>query len=266
MARCRPRTMPGARRIAATSSPSPTGWCGFSPIPRGAVQRLRNLGLLAFDLLPPAKAALSSLSTGAGRPDPEARARRSAHAAPGAAARTALRPVQAVNEPRLRRRDRRGGRHRHRHGESAAGAQARRSRPGGHRCRAPRAAPRAGTRDWDLRVFALSRASQRLLQLCGAFGNACRRSGCSLTSACASGMRAACRRAQGSLDLRLRRDRRTESRLHRRGPRIAASAALQAAAAAGAVVIEAAVQEVAVSDADARIRLNDGRELSAAGC
>ncbi len=31
----------------------------------GAVQRLRNLGLLAFDLLPPAKAALSSLSTGA---------------------------------------------------------------------------------------------------------------------------------------------------------------------------------------------------------
>jgi 2-octaprenyl-6-methoxyphenol hydroxylase len=36
--------------------------------PLGAVQRLRNLGLLAFDLLPAAKAALSSLSTGtAGR-------------------------------------------------------------------------------------------------------------------------------------------------------------------------------------------------------
>jgi 2-octaprenyl-6-methoxyphenol hydroxylase len=33
--------------------------------PLGAVQRLRNLGLLAFDLMPPAKAALSSLSTGA---------------------------------------------------------------------------------------------------------------------------------------------------------------------------------------------------------
>jgi hypothetical protein len=30
------------------------------------VQRLRNVGLLAFDLLPPAKAALSRLSTGAG--------------------------------------------------------------------------------------------------------------------------------------------------------------------------------------------------------
>jgi 2-octaprenyl-6-methoxyphenol hydroxylase len=33
--------------------------------PWGPVRRLRNLGLLAFDLLPPAKAALSSLSTGA---------------------------------------------------------------------------------------------------------------------------------------------------------------------------------------------------------
>jgi 2-octaprenyl-6-methoxyphenol hydroxylase len=32
--------------------------------PLRAVQRLRNIGLLAFDLLPPAKAALSSLSTG----------------------------------------------------------------------------------------------------------------------------------------------------------------------------------------------------------
>jgi 2-octaprenyl-6-methoxyphenol hydroxylase len=35
--------------------------------PLGAVQRLRNLGLLAFDILPPAKAALSRLSTGVGR-------------------------------------------------------------------------------------------------------------------------------------------------------------------------------------------------------
>jgi 2-octaprenyl-6-methoxyphenol hydroxylase len=33
--------------------------------PLGVVQRLRNLGLLAFDVLPPAKAALSRLSTGA---------------------------------------------------------------------------------------------------------------------------------------------------------------------------------------------------------
>jgi 2-octaprenyl-6-methoxyphenol hydroxylase len=33
--------------------------------PLGAAQRIRNLGLLAFDVLPPAKAALSRLSTGA---------------------------------------------------------------------------------------------------------------------------------------------------------------------------------------------------------
>ena len=33
--------------------------------PLGAVQRLRNLGLLAFDVLPPVKSALSRLSTGA---------------------------------------------------------------------------------------------------------------------------------------------------------------------------------------------------------
>ena len=33
--------------------------------PLRSVQRLRNLGLLAFDLLPPAKSALSRLSTGA---------------------------------------------------------------------------------------------------------------------------------------------------------------------------------------------------------
>jgi 2-octaprenyl-6-methoxyphenol hydroxylase len=33
--------------------------------PWGPLRRLRNLGLLAFDLLPPAKAALSGLSTGA---------------------------------------------------------------------------------------------------------------------------------------------------------------------------------------------------------
>jgi len=34
--------------------------------PSGVVRRLRNMGLLAFDLFPPAKAALSRLSTGAG--------------------------------------------------------------------------------------------------------------------------------------------------------------------------------------------------------
>jgi 2-octaprenyl-6-methoxyphenol hydroxylase len=55
--------------------------------PLSSVRRLRNLGLLAFDLLPPAKAALSRLSTGGGGRVPKlARgvALTSAAAAPGA--------------------------------------------------------------------------------------------------------------------------------------------------------------------------------------
>ena len=44
--------------------------------PLGAVRRLRNLGLLAFDLLPPAKAALSSLEHRSRRAHPETGARR----------------------------------------------------------------------------------------------------------------------------------------------------------------------------------------------
>jgi 2-octaprenyl-6-methoxyphenol hydroxylase len=39
--------------------------------PLGAAQRLRNLGLLAFDVLPPAKSALSRLSTGAAGRQPK---------------------------------------------------------------------------------------------------------------------------------------------------------------------------------------------------
>ena len=39
--------------------------------PLGAVRRMRNLALLTFDLLPPAKAALSSLSTGAAQRIPK---------------------------------------------------------------------------------------------------------------------------------------------------------------------------------------------------
>jgi 2-octaprenyl-6-methoxyphenol hydroxylase len=39
--------------------------------PLGIVRRLRNLALLAFDVLPPAKAALSTLSTGASGRSPK---------------------------------------------------------------------------------------------------------------------------------------------------------------------------------------------------
>ena len=70
----------------------------------GAVQRLRNVGLLAFDLLPPAKAALSSLSTGAAGRIPKL-ARGVALRRRRASLRRARRPA-ACNEPRVRRRDR----------------------------------------------------------------------------------------------------------------------------------------------------------------
>ena len=55
-------------------------------------------------------------------------------------------------------------------------------------------AAQAASADWDLRVFALSRASQRVLQLCGVW-QALPRPECLLTNACAYGTRAANRRA-----------------------------------------------------------------------
>jgi 2-polyprenylphenol 6-hydroxylase len=118
-----------------------------------------------------------------------------------------------------------------------------------------------GTRDFDLRVFALGRASQRLLQLCGAWqrlpperlfpyermcvwdaSGAAHGAG-SLTFDCAE---------IGEPNLGFIVDGRALQ-----------ECCLQTATAAGAVVIESAAQEVAVNDTEARIRLDDGRDLSA---
>ncbi|HMK85245.1 MAG TPA: FAD-dependent monooxygenase [Steroidobacteraceae bacterium] len=115
--------------------------------------------------------------------------------------------------------------------------------------------------DWDLRVFALGRASQRLLQLCGIWqllpadrmfayermcvwdASATARGRGSLTFDCAE---------IGEPNLGFIVD-----------GRLLQEHALQAAAAAGAVIIESGVQAVAVSETEARIRLADGRDLSA---
>ena len=115
--------------------------------------------------------------------------------------------------------------------------------------------------DWDLRVFALSRASQRLLQMCGIWqrlppqrmfpyermcvwdaGGAPQGPG-SLTFDCAE---------IGEPNLGFIVDGRA---LQER--------CLQAAGGAGAVIIEAGVRAIAMNDTEARIRLNDGRDLSA---
>jgi len=116
-----------------------------------------------------------------------------------------------------------------------------------------------GAEDWDLRVFALSRASQRLLQSCGAWqllppervfayermvvwdaGGAAHGAG-SLTFDCAE---------IGEPNLGFIVDGRALNEACRR-----------AAALAGAVGIEASVRSVALGSTFARIGLADGREL-----
>jgi 2-octaprenylphenol hydroxylase len=115
--------------------------------------------------------------------------------------------------------------------------------------------------DWGLRVFALSRASQRLLELTGVWqtlpaqrvspyermcvwdaGGEPGGSG-SLTFDCAE---------IGEPNLGCIVDGRALQ-----------ECSLQAARAAGAVIIEANVQEIAQSDAEVRVRLNDGRDFAA---
>jgi hypothetical protein len=65
MRRCSPSMTPGERPTGARSSVYRRPGARLFESAR-PVRRLRNLALLAFDVLPPAKAALSRLSTGAG--------------------------------------------------------------------------------------------------------------------------------------------------------------------------------------------------------
>ena len=51
------------RRSPADRRASPMDWCGVFTQPFGPVKLLRDIGLLAFDLMPPAKAAMSQLSS-----------------------------------------------------------------------------------------------------------------------------------------------------------------------------------------------------------
>ena len=122
------------------------------------------------------------------------------------------------------------------------------------------AAP-AAIADWDLRVFALSRASQRLLQLCGAWQ--------ALPATRVSPYERMCvwdasGEPQGAGSLTFDCAEIGEPNLgYIVEGRALHDQCLRAARAAGAVVIEAQVDRVAVSDADAHVRLNDGRELRA---
>jgi 2-polyprenylphenol 6-hydroxylase len=135
---------------------------------------------------------------------------------------------------------------------------------GEHLAKAPPPSAESGgatAEDWDLRVFALSRASQRVLELCGAWplipsarkfayermcvwdaGGAPRGTG-SLTFDCAE---------IGEPNLG-----------HIVDGRLLAASCLRAAAGAGAVLIEASLKAIEVTASEARVRLEDGRDLSA---
>ena len=94
----------GAQPIAAASSRSRTGWCGSSRRRSGVLRGMRSVGLLAFDMLPPAKSAMARLSVGAAERVP-----RLARGVP--LGRDAL--MAAATQDRFRRhhRRRRHGRH-----------------------------------------------------------------------------------------------------------------------------------------------------------
>jgi 2-octaprenylphenol hydroxylase len=118
---------------------------------------------------------------------------------------------------------------------------------------------RAAGGDWDLRVFALSRASQRLLQLCGVWNRLPPDRVCGYERMCvwdASGS------PQGGGSLRFDCAEIGEPNL---GSIVEGRAlqeqCLQAARAAGVVLIESGLAALAVGDADVRIGLTDGREL-----
>jgi 2-octaprenylphenol hydroxylase len=121
--------------------------------------------------------------------------------------------------------------------------------------------PAAGADDWDLRVFALSRASQRLLRLCGTWQRLPQSRQNAYERMCvwdASGSPG----GAGSLTFDCAEIGEPNLGFIVEG-RALASASLKSAGAAGAVVIEGTVQTLRVDEKEARIRLEDGRDLAA---
>jgi 2-octaprenylphenol hydroxylase len=127
---------------------------------------------------------------------------------------------------------------------------------------APAAAGDAAAADWDLRVFALSRASQRLLQLCGAWQSLPPQRVSAYERMCVWDESGA---PEGPGSLTFDCAEIGEANLgHIVDGRALQESCLRAACAAGAVLIEAQLQEIALTDTDARLRLTDGRDLRGA--
>ena len=111
----------------------------------------------------------------------------------------------------------------------------------------------AAESDWDLRVFALSRASQQVLDICGAWPALPPQKRCAYERMCvwdAKGTLTFDCAALGEPNLGFIVEGRALQAECRR-----------AAAAAGAVFIEATLQEIVATDAQVSVRLRDGREL-----
>jgi 2-octaprenylphenol hydroxylase len=122
------------------------------------------------------------------------------------------------------------------------------------------AAAPAADADWDLRVFAMSRASERLLRLCGVWDSLPVQRVSAYERMCvwdAGGEPG----GKGSLSFDC-----AEIGEPNLGYIVDGQAlqwqCLQAARNAGAVLIEAGLAAIVASDADISVRLNDGRELS----
>jgi 2-polyprenylphenol 6-hydroxylase len=135
---------------------------------------------------------------------------------------------------------------------------------------APPAAAAIAESDWDLRVFALSRASQRLLKICGAWQLLPPQKMCAYERMCVwdaqgghpHGAKPPGAKAPGAGSLSFDCAELGEPNLGF----IVDGRALQAqcrraASAAGVVFIEAGIDGIRIGDAPVRISLNDGREL-----
>ena len=113
--------------------------------------------------------------------------------------------------------------------------------------------------DWDLRVFALSRASERLLALCGVWDSLPRNRVFAYERMCvwdASGAP----QGKGSITFDCAQIGQPNLGFIVEG-RALQSQCLQAARNKGIVTIEGQLDAVAIDDADVSVRLSDGREL-----
>jgi 2-polyprenylphenol 6-hydroxylase len=120
-------------------------------------------------------------------------------------------------------------------------------------------APGPSGSDWDLRVFALSRASERLLRLCGAWERLPADRICAYERMCVWDQ-GGDPRGSGSLSFDCAELGEPNLGCIVEGRALQAQC-LQAARAAGAVVIESAIEAIHCNATSVAIRLTDGREL-----